>query len=584
MMTAEQLQRRLDRERAARKEAERLLERRSSELYQVNQELLGVNQRLEQQAVELVAAHQAALESARLKSQFLANMSHEIRTPMNGVLGMLNLLLDSELADGQRDFAETARRSADSLLQIINDILDFSRIEAGKLVLEEVEFELRAEIEDCLDLLSEKAAKSGLGLWCEADPALPQLVLGDPGRLRQVLINLVGNALKFTHKGDVTLRVSMVAGENPVRARFEVVDTGIGISAEQQARLFRPFIQADGTTTRKYGGTGLGLSIARELVRLMGGEMGVMSDPGRGSTFWFEIPMVVMPAVAMGVDRALLRGRKVLVLDDDATNRAVLQHLLKVWEMAPVATAGAVEALEMLLTAEAEGAPFVLAIVDMQMPDVDGIVFANMVREEAALQELELILLSSNGPQRVSRSLARGGFAAHLSKPVRETQLLLALQRALGKEARPAGEVDEAAVPGAPSGRILIADDNRVNQKVAAHFLQRFGYQTETVANGVEAVEAARSGAYGLILMDCHMPLMDGFAATAAIRALDSELRNLPIVAVTANAMKGDRERCLEAGMNGYLSKPFRPQELRETIERYLGGGVVVSPNAQTIE
>jgi CheY-like chemotaxis protein len=362
---------------------------------------------------------------------------------------------------------------------------------------------------------------------------------------------------------------------------LEVIDSGIGISGEQQANLFQPFVQADGSTTRKYGGTGLGLSIAHNLVKLMGGEIGFVSRPGAGSTFWFEVPLEVR-RMANSADRTFLHGRRVLIVDDNRTNREILTNLLRSWQMAPAEAAGAGEGIELLLAAQREGEPFDIAIVDMQMPEVDGISFARHVKAASALKGVAMILLTSLGQRSLCKSLVSSGFSACLCKPVRESQLLLTLERVTSENPIPPRSLpptDEPARDSLPveaqsgerQGRILIADDNRVNQKIAGHFVRQLGYSVRMVGNGLDAVEAVKSGAFELVLMDCHMPEMDGFDATATIRRLDCAMRDVPIVAVTANAMNGDRERCLAAGMNDYLSKPFRPQELKALIERYVG-------------
>lgn len=562
-MTIEQLQRRLDREKSARVQAEQLLEAKSTELYQLNSELLAAKERLEA-TLEMEAAHKAAVVSARLKSQFLANMSHELRTPMNGVLGMLSLLQDTELGAEQRDFTETAKRSAEGLLRILNDVLDFSRIEAGKLAITNEEFRLRDEIWQTVEMFAELAEEKGLDLLCDIDGTVPDVLVGDAGRLRQVLVNLLGNGLKFTDRGEVELRITAGGAGDDWRIRFEVHDSGIGIPESSQVKLFQPFVQADGSTTRLFGGTGLGLSIARQLVELMGGEMGMESREGEGSRFWFTLPLEARgAAVASGI----LAGKRVLLVDRIGRSRAIWRRRLEEWGASVVAaTIG--EARRAL----ADRAEFEVAVVDCSRPGEGGFELASEWRKSGKTQGMNLVLLGT------PHQRGEHGDSAWLAKPVRDARLLSALGDGDVQKHRRAGSVFGDGAGNTQRKRVLVVDDNRVNLKVASEMVRRLGFEVATADNGLEAVEAVMGGEFALVLMDCQMPLMDGFAATAAIRALDGAVREIPIVAVTANAMNGDRERCLAAGMDEYMSKPYEPQRMREILDRYAS---ITSPGHQ---
>jgi len=601
---------------------EQKVEERTIKLQETARELQQTALALQMKNKELEESRDLALQAARIKSEFLANMSHEIRTPMNGVIGMTELLLDSDLPDDQRELAVTIQQSGQALLTIINDILDFSKVESGKLELEHIDFDLRRIVEEVLDLLAESAHKKSLELVALIKADIPDFVSGDPGRVRQILTNLVGNAVKFTDQGEVAVRVSIQEETSTdLTIHFEVTDTGIGMTPESQTYLFQSFTQADGSTTRKYGGTGLGLAISKQLVELMEGQIGVESEFGHGSRFWFtaRLNKTVLsgPSSRLGSDS--LQDLRVCLVDDNATNLAVLAYYTSNWGMQHKKVWTGKEALASLREAAAAGNPYHLAILDFQMPEMDGLQLARSIRADPEIGATLLILLTSVAQRGGAKLAIDAGFQAYLTKPVHQSQLFDCIVTTMQK-AQPGTDPDLAQPPSIITQhylstvkaqrrfRILLAEDNLINQKVAVRILERIGCRVDVVENGREAIQAVNQNSFDAVFMDCQMPEMDGYEATQEIRKQESlnrnkggrkdeqehrtefgvkseekesfssethtsspgTLRRIPIIALTANAMQGDREKCLNAGMDDFLTKPVKLEAIARVLKQWL--------------
>lgn len=563
-------------------------ERMEVEVYLRAQEIQERTKELEIVNKELQTARDRAQEASKFKSEFVANMSHEIRTPLYGITGMCNLLLRTSLNNQQQEFTNAIKTAGNALLSVINDILDFSKIEAGRIELEIIEFDPVRIIEGACEILATQARSKELSLMSFIDPAMPQRLRGDPEKLRQILLNLTGNAIKFSTTGEIVVKalVESIKGDT-ANVRFSVMDMGIGLSTEEQEKLFQPFVQADGSISRRFGGTGLGLSISKKLVELMGGSIGVESNKGRGSTFWFMVPLELRSDTPIMSTKDEVKGTRVLIVDDELHARQILHSYVTSWGMPNVIASSAKEGLQMLRQAYIEGDPFKLAIIDLLMPEQNGIDMAKDIFKDPTLSSTKLVLLTAFDTPGLGTQAIEIGFKAFVTKPIRQSQMLDCLievvcgNRPIVTKADAEAKQTGRSLPKNQSRAelILVAEDHAINQKVAQLYLDELGFACKIVKSGKEAVEAVAENHYALVLMDCQMPEMDGLEATEHIRLAEARTgTHLPIIALTAHAMDEDRTRCIAAGMDDYIAKPIDPDQLRNVIEKWLTNKSYNSP------